>query len=112
MSFRDYSVTPGSNTTIAGINIAENCSPAGLNDVVRQLAADGRSLTDEIDAFDLSVYQTKAAAVFSGTQPTYDGRGAYLHHANSANVSGKIFITAEGAAQPSMASGDLWFTFS
>lgn len=40
MPITDYSTTPGSNTSISGINIAENCAPAGLNDAIRQLMAD------------------------------------------------------------------------
>lgn len=111
MSFRDYSTTPGANTTIGGVNVAEGCSPAGLNNASRQLAADGKELADEIDALDLSVYVTKAAGVFSGTQPIYTGRGAYLHHANSANASGKITIQSDAAALPSTSNGDIVLTY-
>lgn len=46
MSFSDYSTTPSANTSIAGINIAENCSPANVNNALRQLAADGKELAD------------------------------------------------------------------
>jgi hypothetical protein len=42
--FQSYSTTPGSNTSINGINIAEGCPPSGINDALRQLAADGASL--------------------------------------------------------------------
>lgn len=111
MSFRDYSTTPGSNTAIGGTNVAEGCSPAGLNNAIRQIAADGREIADEIDAFDLSVYAPKVAAVFSGTQPIYTGRGAYLHHANSANASGKITIQSDAAALPSTSNGDIVLTY-
>lgn len=40
MAIADYSSTAGSNTSIGGINIAENCSPAGINNAIRQLMAD------------------------------------------------------------------------
>jgi hypothetical protein len=40
MAVADYSTTPGANTTISGINIGENCSPAGINNAIRQLMAD------------------------------------------------------------------------
>ena len=43
MAFSDYSATPGSNTSIAGINIAENCSPANINNAIRQLMADAKT---------------------------------------------------------------------
>lgn len=42
--FQSYSTTPGSNTTINSINIAEGCPASGVNDALRQLAADGASL--------------------------------------------------------------------
>lgn len=40
MAVTDYSTNPGSNTSIAGINIGENCSPAGINNAIRTLMAD------------------------------------------------------------------------
>ena len=36
----DYSTTPGNNSDIAGTNIAENCSPANLNNAIREGMAD------------------------------------------------------------------------
>jgi hypothetical protein len=46
MPVPDYSTTPASNTTISGINIAEGCSPAGINNAIRQLMADVRAFYD------------------------------------------------------------------
>ena len=40
MAVTDYSVTAASNTSISGIDISENCSPANLNNAQRQLMAD------------------------------------------------------------------------
>lgn len=40
MAIEDYSETPGSNTTIGSINIAEGCSPANVNDAIRRIMAD------------------------------------------------------------------------
>jgi len=40
MAVTDYSTTPGSNTSISGINIAEGCPPSGINNALRQLMAD------------------------------------------------------------------------
>lgn len=40
MAVTDYSATPGANTSISGVNIGENCSPAGINNAIRQLMAD------------------------------------------------------------------------
>jgi hypothetical protein len=35
----EYSSTPGNNTDIAGINIAEGCAPSGINNAIRELMA-------------------------------------------------------------------------
>lgn len=40
MAISDYSMTPASNTTISGTNIAEGCQPSGINDALRQMMAD------------------------------------------------------------------------
>lgn len=40
MPVTDFSTTPGSNTSISGINIAENCPPGNINNAIRQLMAD------------------------------------------------------------------------
>ena len=40
MAISDYSTTAASNTTISGINVDENCPPAGLNNAIRQMMAD------------------------------------------------------------------------
>lgn len=40
MPVSDYSTTPGSNTSISGINIAEACPAGNLNNAIRQLMAD------------------------------------------------------------------------
>lgn len=40
MGIQDYSISAAANTSLAGINIGENCPPSGINDAVRQLMAD------------------------------------------------------------------------
>ena len=35
----EFSSTPGNNTDIDGINIAEGCPPSGINDAIRELMA-------------------------------------------------------------------------
>jgi len=47
MAVTDYSTTPGSNTAISGINIGENCSPANINNAIRQLMADVATALDD-----------------------------------------------------------------
>ena len=107
MSFASYSLTPASNTTIAGQSIAEGTtSPGTVNLAIRQLMADGKSLSDTVAAIDLSSYAGLAAPAFTG-QPTVSTKGAILHHNNSANASGRIFVQAAGGAAPTMSNGDI-----
>ena len=113
MSFSAYSLSPASNLTIAGQSVAENTTaPGTINLAIRQLMADGKELADAVDDIDLTNYATKAAAVFSGTQPTYTGRGAFLHHNNSGNASGRVFVQANGSALPSMSNGDILIEYA
>ncbi len=50
MAVQDYSTTPASNTTISGINIAEGCPPANINDAIRAVMADLRVFYNDIPA--------------------------------------------------------------
>lgn len=43
MGIKDYSLTPSSNTSINGVNIAEGCPPSSVNNAIRQEMADTRS---------------------------------------------------------------------
>lgn len=110
MSFADYSTNPALNVTIGGKNVAEGCPPGNINDAIRQLAADGKTLNNTVLAIDLSGYATLAGPAFTA-QPTYSGRGALLLHNNAANASGRIFVQAEAAAVPTMSDGDILLTY-
>lgn len=106
MAVTDWSTTPASNTAISGIDISENCSPAGLNNAIRQIMADVKTFSATVP--DATTYMPKAAGTFSGTQPIFSGRGAYLHHNNSTFTSGRVFVQASGGSTPSgMVSGDI-----
>lgn len=48
MAIADYSNTAASNTTVSGINIAEGCSPAGINNALRQIMADIKDFYDVV----------------------------------------------------------------
>ncbi len=111
MSFADYSTNPALNVTIGGKNVAEGCPPGNINDAIRQLAADGKTLNNTVLAIDLSDYATLAGPAFTA-QPTYSGRGGFIHHNNSANASGRIFIQASGSPAPTMANGDILMEYS
>lgn len=105
LAFADYSLTAASNTTIAGINIAEGCPAGNINGAIRAIMADAKAEHDAMP--DLGDYVLlDGTTAFTG-QPTYTGRGAFLHHNNSANASGRIFIQASGGATPTMSNGDI-----
>jgi len=111
MAFASYSITPAQNITIAGQSIAEGTtSPGTVNLAIRQLMADGKALSDQFAGLNLAGYAPLNAPVFTG-QPTFQGRGGFLYHANSANASGRIFIQAEGDALPALSNGDLLATY-
>lgn len=108
-SASEFSATPAANTTIGGVNVGEGCSPGGLNDVERYLAAAMRTLYDQV--------QTVAAAMpISGGAFTGDitrqGKGAYLHHANAAQANGQVYVLPEGSARPAAAEGVVVFYYS
>jgi hypothetical protein len=107
MSFASYDLTPGNNITLGGLSIASGTtSPASVNNCLQQLMADGKELADDVAAISLVGYATLAGPVFTAV-PTYTGRGAFLHHNNAANTSGRVFIQASGGAAPSMSNGDI-----
>lgn len=103
MSVADYSTVPSANTTIGGVFIGEGCSPANINNVIRIMAADIRVFYDGVPA--AASFMPRAGAAFTGN-PTFNGRGGYLHHNDAANTGGRIFIQASGGAVPTMADGD------
>lgn len=99
MAFSDYSATPASNTTLAGLSVAENTtSMASVNNQLRQLMADGRQLYDTVLAFGTPV--TVAGASFTGNI-TRSGRGGYYCAFDSANTNPNIYTLVDGSSAPS-----------
>jgi len=91
----DYSNTAGSNTTINGIDIAEGCSPAGINNAIRQLMADIADMDDgvvplqtpdinggTIDGASLGASSPITSAVISGDL-TVDTNTLYVDSTNN-----------------------------
>lgn len=111
MSFASYSLTPASNTTIAGQSIAEGTTaPGTINLAIRQIMADGKALYDQVNAISLTGFASLTAPAFIG-QPTVSTRGAILHHNNSGNASGRIFVQSAASAAPTMSNGDILLTY-
>lgn len=104
MAFSDYSTTPSLNVTIAGINVGEGCPPANINNAIRQIMADGKTLNNTVSG--LSSGMPVTGGVFTGPI-SQSGKGAYVYWDSSAQSSGKIFIQASGGAAPTMANGDI-----
>ena len=109
MAVSDWSTTASANTTLNGINIAEGCPPGNLNDAVRNIMADVRVEFDGLPS--VTGKLNASGGVFTGTQPIFSGRGAYLHHNDAANASGRVYVLAEGSATPSLSNGDLVFFY-
>lgn len=111
MSFGSYSTTPSLNVTIAGQSMAEGTtSVPSINNAIRQLMADGKSLFDTVSSINLSGYATLNAPAFTG-QPTYSGRGALIHFNSSANASGRVYVQSAAAALPTLSNGDQVWTY-
>lgn len=111
MSFGSYSTTPASNISCNGINIAENCAAANMNDVVRQIMADGRELYDIVAGLDVSGYLPLAGGTVTGAI-TRSGAGPHLYHVNSAFASGGVYTQQQAVALPSSpAEGSFLFTY-
>jgi len=108
MAVSNWSTTAAQNTAINGINISEGCPPANLNNAVRQIMADVRVAFDGIGS--TSGYVAKTGGVFTGN-PTYQGRGGYLHNSDPASTGGRVTVQAMGGAAPAMVNGDLLFEY-
>lgn len=73
MAIKNYSTTASSNTTINGINIAENCPAANLNDGMRNTLADMRTWYEDAQWIDLGhtpVYASASSFTFTGVDYT------------------------------------------
>lgn len=111
MAVSDYSTNPALNVTINGIDISEGCSPANINNALRQMMADTKGLLNDIPV--ASSFMPISGGTFTGTQPRYSGSGALLHHNNSANGSGRVFFLAQGSPNPSSpTNGDIVLFFA
>jgi hypothetical protein len=91
-SIRDYSATNSSNTDIQSIDISEGCSPAGINNAIREVMADLKDVSTgavalESPAFDSAsltgdlTFGDNDKAIFgagSDLQIYHDGSNSYV----------------------------------
>lgn len=112
MAFSNYSTTPASNTSINGINVAEGCPAANINNAIRQLMADGKSLSLDVSAISTGTLMPKAGGAFTGTI-TRSGSGGYLYHASSSQGAGPVYTQPASSSLPSSpAEGTIVFSYS
>lgn len=100
MSFSAYSTTASANVTINGISIAEGCPAGNLNNMGRQLMADGRELYDTVAALNVANLMPKDGGAFTGPI-TQSGAGGYIFYANSALSQGPTYVQPASTALPS-----------
>ena len=97
MAFSAYSLTPSLNTTIGGVSIAEGCPPANINDAIRQIAADGKALSDAVPSV------AGLLATTGGTMTgniTRSAAGPHLYFVGATSTSGAVEIVPTGTARP------------
>lgn len=104
MPVQDYQTNPNSNTTVGGTFIGEGAPPGNINNAMRQIMADIRVFHNGIPV--ASGLAPLNAPVFTG-QPTFQGRGAFLHHNNPANAAGRVFVVAVGQSVSGLVNGDI-----
>jgi len=107
-SATEFSTTPSVNVTIGGINVGEGCSPTGINDAIRYIAAVSRDTYDRIPASGGFVPTTGGSFTGDIFRAT---RGAYLHHAGAAQTDGRVIFLPEGSARPAGSEGLLVFYY-
>lgn len=110
MSFSSYSTTPDNNTSLNGINIAENCAAANVNNALRLLAADGRELYDQVQTIDTSTGLPLTGGEMTGNI-TRGGAGTHFYHAGSTLLSGAVYFQTLATALPTPAEGTIVFQY-
>ena len=115
MSVRDYNATAASNTAISGTDISEGCSPAGINNAIRQQMADIKDVSTgavalESPAVDQLNFADNAKAIWGsgGDLSVYhDGSNSYI--TEGGDQTGDLFVRASNLKLTN-ASGDffLW----
>src|SRR5689334_4337140 len=60
-SIWDQSVVPASNTSLNGINLAENCAASGINDAIRDLVAETKGAVTAVTASGTDTYTATLA---------------------------------------------------
>jgi hypothetical protein len=108
--FGDYSTTPGLNVTIGGVSSAEGCPPGNINNICRQLAADGRMLWDAVQG--IGGGMPTSGGTFTG-DIIDQGFGGYYSANDSGSLRPRIYVLADGSPAPSTPpNGSLVFYYA
>ena len=126
MSVSNYNTDPDLNTTISGINIAEGCPPSGINNAIRQLMADVKSLDGDLvhtagaesitgaKTFTAAIIANGAAVRNSGTDGmivirggtgSTDGAYAVLYGKDALGTEGQFVLRAQDGANNTSLAG-------
>lgn len=108
MSVFDWNVTPASNTTIDGVDIDENCSPAGINNAIRSVMADViQYIKDNGGALDTTGSSNAYVATTSATWTAYADDLGLVFRANHSNTgAATINVDSNGAKAIKKITGD------
>jgi len=108
-SANEFSIVPAENVTIGGTDVGENCSPGGINDAIRYIAAVVRDTANKVPS-------AGNALPLEGGTVTGDiyrqNRGAYLYHAGAGQNNGPISFLPEGSSRPAALEGAVVFYYS
>ena len=106
-SIRDYSATNSSNTDIQSIDISEGCSPAGINNAIREVMADLKDVSTGAVALESPAFDSASLTgdlTFGDGDKAIFGAGSDLqiyHDGGSSWVSdvgaGNLKLSSDGA---------------
>ena len=99
----EWSSTPANNTDIGGIDIAEGCSPSGINNAIRELMAQVKDMQTGADGDTLTITGTLTASATLVARGTVDVTGGFLLD-GSAGTSGQVLVSAGSGSTPTWAT--------
>ncbi len=104
-SIRDYSATNSSNTDIQSIDISEGCSPAGINNAIREVMADLKDVSTGAIALESPAFDSASLTgdlTFGDSDKAVFGAGSDLqiyHDGSSSRIvdagTGNLLIQAD-----------------
>ena len=107
--FSDWSTTPASNTSIAGINIDEGCAPGNVNNALREIMAAAKTFAN--GAVNGANYMPKSGGAFTG-DISRNSAGGYWYFNSASLTGGKVYVQTAATSLPSSpAEGTVVFQY-